>query len=316
MANNTHTEPNALAIDVTGLRKEFGNVVAVKGVDLQVKSGEIFGFLGPNGAGKSTAIRILCGILLPTSGQGTVAGYDIINESEKIKKVIGYMSQHFGLYQDLTVEENLEFYSSIYLGRRAKEVKERLIKEMGLERYRKYLAGNLSGGWKQRLALACAVSHQPKILFLDEPVSALDPEGRLEMLELVDKLKKEEITILLSTHILTDAERVCDTICVIDEGKIILTESLSALYKKHMHPVLDIEFEYEPLQAQMTLNKIDWVRRMEISGKSLSLEVDDLAKAKKEIFQVLADLKDVAVSYRLRKRTLEDIFISIINKDD
>ncbi len=211
-----------LAIEVKDLSKSFGSFAAVKGISFQVSRGQIFGFLGSNGSGKSTTIRMLCGILTPTSGQGTVLGFDIVRDAEKIKQNIGYMSQKFSLYEDLTVEENIEFYAGIYglnpdtAARRKQEI----IDLANLSGREKHMAGNLSGGWKQRLALGCALLHQPSLLFLDEPTAGVDPVSRRIFWEIIKELARNGMTILVTTHYMDEAE-LCDTIGLIHFGDLV-----------------------------------------------------------------------------------------------
>ncbi|EMT38232.1 ABC-2 type transport system ATP-binding protein [Thermoanaerobacter thermohydrosulfuricus] len=209
-------------INLRELTKRFGNITAVDKLTLQVPTHKIFGLLGPNGSGKSTTIRMICGILKPTSGEGTVLGYDIEKESEKIKKSIGYMSQKFSLYEDLTVRENLNFYASVY-GISKKEMKLR-IKEVldivGLGERGKQIAGTLSGGLKQRLALGCAILHNPKLLILDEPTSGVDPLSRRMFWDIIKSLANDGMSILLTTHYMEEAE-ICDLTAFMFNGKLM-----------------------------------------------------------------------------------------------
>ncbi len=207
------------AVETKGLTKRFGELLAVNNVSFQINKGEIFGFLGPNGSGKSTTIRMLCGILTPTSGSGSVLGYDIYTESEKIKHHIGYMSQRFSLYEELTVSENLEFYAGIY-GLNASETEKRkaeIIELASLKDKDTYQARMLSGGWKQRLALGCALIHQPPLLFLDEPTAGVDPVSRRIFWEIIRHLSKTGVTVFVTTHYLDEAE-LCDTVGFIHNG--------------------------------------------------------------------------------------------------
>jgi len=209
------------AIEVTGLSKTFGDFTAVDNLTFRIKTGEIFGFLGPNGSGKSTTIRMLCGILSPSSGEGKVLGYNL-KDSEKIKQNIGYMSQKFSLYEDLTVEENIDFYAGIY-GLRGKEVQERkreLVQLALLTGKEKALAGTLSGGWKQRLALACALVHRPQLLFLDEPTAGVDPVSRRVFWELLYRVAAGGVSILVTTHYMDEAEK-CNVVGFIYRGKLM-----------------------------------------------------------------------------------------------
>ncbi|WP_458412593.1 ABC transporter ATP-binding protein [Schinkia sp. CFF1] len=211
-----------MAITCENLTKKFGNLVAVDNISMSIPKGSIYGFLGPNGSGKSTTIRMLCGLMDPTSGSGTVLGYDIRKDSEKIKHHIGYMSQKFSLYEEMTVTENLDFYGGIYglEGRRAQERKKELIEMAGLTGREKQLAGKLSGGWKQRLALSCALLHEPEVLILDEPTAGVDPVSRRIFWDVIHSLSEQGITILVSTHYMDEAE-TCDYISFIFFGRLL-----------------------------------------------------------------------------------------------
>ncbi|MFL6747639.1 MAG: ABC transporter ATP-binding protein [Sphingomicrobium sp.] len=209
-----------LAIDVQGLSKRFGTLQAVDDVSLQIQQGHITGFLGPNGSGKTTSLRMLCGLLTPDSGAGKVLGYDFPREAEAIKRQTGYMTQRFSLYEDLTIEENLYFIARVYgLDRVPSRVDEQLEK-LGLAHRRKQLAGNLSGGWKQRLALAAAVMHEPRLLLLDEPTAGVDPQARRDFWDEIHRLADEGMTVMVSTHYMDEAER-CHEIAYIFNGKLI-----------------------------------------------------------------------------------------------
>ncbi|HWR38221.1 MAG TPA: ABC transporter ATP-binding protein [Patescibacteria group bacterium] len=211
-----------LAVETLGLTKQFGAFTAVDAISLQIKPGSIYGFLGPNGSGKSTTIRMLCGILAPTAGSGKILGHDIIAESERIKASIGYMSQKFSLYDDLTVEENLNFYAGMYsLSGAAKQARIEVMLQMaGLEHRRRELTSNLSGGWKQRLALGCSILHNPRILFLDEPTGGVDPKSRRLFWDIIYNLAATGTTIMVTTHFMDEAEH-CDEIGFIFEGRLI-----------------------------------------------------------------------------------------------
>jgi len=217
-----------LAIDVQGLSKHFGTLQAVDNVSLQIEQGHITGFLGPNGSGKTTSLRMLCGLLTPDSGAGKVLGYDFPREAEAIKRQTGYMTQRFSLYEDLTIEENLYFIARVYgLDRVPSRVDEQLEK-LGLAHRRKQLAGNLSGGWKQRLALAAAVMHEPRLLLLDEPTAGVDPQARRDFWDEIHRLAEEGMTVMVSTHYMDEAER-CHEIAYIFNGKLIARGTGDAL---------------------------------------------------------------------------------------
>jgi ABC-2 type transport system ATP-binding protein len=209
-----------LAIDVRGMTKRFGERVVVNRIDLQVKAGEIFGFLGPNGSGKTTFIRMLCGLLRADEGQGTCLGYDVITESEEIKRHVGYMTQKFSFYEDLSISENLDFVARMYGMKDRKEAVQRSIEELGLGGRQAQLAGQLSGGWKQRLALAACLIHQPKLLLLDEPTAGVDPAARRDFWEQIHQLAATGLTFLITTHYMDEAER-CHRLAYLSYGNLL-----------------------------------------------------------------------------------------------
>jgi ABC-2 type transport system ATP-binding protein len=210
------------AVVTTHLRKMFGSLVAVESLDLEIKRGEVFGLLGPNGSGKTTTIRMLTGLMQPTSGDATVVGFDVRRESEAIRRNIGYMSQKFGLYDDLTILENIRFYAGVYglIGAEREARMAELMNELGLAERADQLAGTLSGGWKQRLALACATAHRPAMLFLDEPTAGVDPAARRRFWEIIYMLASRGTTILVTTHYMDEAER-CQRLAFLSRGHLI-----------------------------------------------------------------------------------------------
>ncbi|MEO5758977.1 MAG: ABC transporter ATP-binding protein, partial [Mesorhizobium sp.] len=218
------------AIDVHGLVKRFGDKTVVDHVTMTVAEGEIVGFLGPNGSGKTTTIRIMCGLLTPDEGEGTVLGFNIRTESLRIKREVGYMTQKFSFYEDLTIGENLEFVARLYQLKPVGEHVARTLEELGLTSRRNQLAGTLSGGWKQRLALAACIMHKPKLLLLDEPTAGVDPKARREFWDEIHRLARGGLTVLVSTHYMDEAER-CHRISYISYGKMLATGTVEDVVK-------------------------------------------------------------------------------------
>jgi ABC-2 type transport system ATP-binding protein len=305
-----------IAIDVREVTKQFGTFRALDGVSLQVPKGEIFGLLGPNGSGKSTLIRILCGLLAPTSGKATVDGLDVEREGELVRQRIGYVSQAFALYRDLTVEENLDFFSSIYRlkGAERNERKEWAIALTHIAPYRDRLAGALSGGWKQRLALAAALMHRPKVLVLDEPTAGIDPVARRELWDLLFGLAAEGVTMFVTTHYMDEAER-CGTVAYLYLSKLIVDghpEQLKRLPEVTPAGTRRVEAQCrEGVASLMTSARtLPYVHASTIFGTSLHLLVDaNVSNAK-----IDADLEAFgisAVTINDIEPTLEDVFVRL-----
>lgn len=271
--------------------------------------GEIFGFLGPNGAGKSTTIRMLCGILPPTSGSGTVAGYDIATQSEQIKNQIGYMSQKFSLYEELTVEENIDFYSGIYRipAEKKRERKEWVIEMAGLAEQRGTRAAALSGGWKQRLALGCAVLHEPPIVFLDEPTSGVDPISRRSFWELIYRLSGEGVTIFVTTHYMEEAE-CCDRLGFIFGGELIALGTPAQLKAEFPGEIVEVGCE-RPFELLQRIESLPGVKSAALFGAGLHLAVENAGQA---IAAIKKEVPDLDLRMERITPSLEDLFVSFM----
>lgn len=302
-------------VSVKNLEKRFGEFIAVNQISLSVQRGEIFGFLGPNGAGKSTTIRMLCGILQPTAGEGLVAGFDVVHESEKIKAHIGYMSQRFSLYEDLSVEENINFYSGIYRIPAAKkeERKEWVLQMAGLKEHRNTKTGILSAGWKQRLSLGCAILHEPPILFLDEPTSGVDPISRRNFWDLIHEMASQGVTIFVTTHYMEEAE-YCDRLALIYRGELTATGTPQELKLKLMkEEVLELKSDH-PQDLIEPLGKVPGVKEVALFGRGLHLVVDDFRKVKPALQESLSKLNIPAENLKKIEPSLEDVFVSLIEE--
>ncbi len=287
------------------LTKKFGDFTAVDRLNVQIRSGEICGFLGPNGAGKSTAIRMLCGILAPSSGQGYVIGYNISNESEQIKKHIGYMSQKFSLYDDLTVYENLDFFAGIYdipINQRTKRISQLLaLMELGTEK--NHLVGNLSVGHKQRLALASAIVAKPQVLFLDEPTSGVSPASRRNFFDIIQGLANDGTTIIVTTHFMDEAER-CNKIAFLSQGKLLAFDNPEKLKQDSIKGVL-VEVELpEPLLYAEKFLRLPYVKDCFLHGALLHVLVAN-DEGLREFSQ------ETNKPFKIIKPTLDDVFITL-----
>ncbi len=306
-----------IEVSVRNLTRRFGDFVAVDNVSFDVGKGEIFGFLGPNGSGKSTTIRMLTGILAPSSGSGTVAGFDVLNEAEKIKAHIGYMSQKFSLYEDLTVEENVDFYAGIYripMATRLKR-KEWVIEMAGLQTHRHSRTAILSGGWKQRLALGCAVLHEPPVIFLDEPTSGVDPLSRRKFWELIYELSEKGVTVFVTTHYMEEAE-YCDRIGLIHRGELIAVGTPEELKSRLMkEEVLDVRCA-RPQDAIEILEALGSVNEVALFGNGLHVVAPDANAARKDIEVALVKAGLSIQRIEKIKPSLEDVFVSLVEARD
>jgi len=314
---------NDWAVEIEELVKTFGSFTAVDRVSLNVRKGEIFGFLGPNGAGKSTTIRMLCGILTPTSGRGKVGGFDIYKESEKIKQNIGYMSQKFSLYEDLTVEENLNFYSGIYrLSNAIKEERKEWVLQMaGLKDRKNSLTRTLAGGWKQRLALGCAILHEPSMLFLDEPTSGVDPLSRRRFWDLIYETAGRKVTVFVTTHYMDEAE-YCDRLALIDQGRIIALGTPEELRTQRMpEAVWELETDrlveaLNALKSAVGAVREPPLREVAVFGNALHILAKREEDVSSSIRSLLAEQGIVATRLERIEPSLEDVFVSLVEAKD
>ena len=306
---------NNFAVEVENLVKKFGDFTAVDNITFQVRKGEVFGFLGPNGAGKTTTIRILCGLLTPTSGRGRVGEYDIFTQSEKIKENIGYMSQKFSLYEELTVEENIDFYSGIYKVKKElkKERKEWVLRMADLEDKRERQTRELALGWKQRLALGCALLHNPPILFLDEPTSGVDPISRRNFWDLIYSISDKGTTVFVTTHYMDEAE-YCHRLGLIFKGKLVQMGTPEALKSSSVSgSIWELECN-NPIEALDFLQKDKRVIEASLFGMNIHL----LLPSGEEPIYLSQLLKEKEIEViRLQKvvPSLEDAFVSLIRKE-
>ncbi len=305
------------AIEVKNLTKKFGSFTSVDNISFNVKKGEIFGFLGANGAGKSTTIRMLCGILEPTSGDAFVGGHSVMKSPDKVKLSIGYMSQRFSLYNDLTVEENIDFFGGVYglEGKKFRERKEWALDIANLKGKEKLLTGSLPGGIKQRLALGTAVIHEPQIVFLDEPTSGVDPLSRRSFWELINYLSSRGITVFVTTHYLEEAE-FCNNIILIDAGKLIAEGNAGVLKEKYLDStILEIECD-KPVEAMEFLEKEKFILDTSIFGNNIHVSVArDFTN-----YKLISDTLENKLNLKIKKLdkivpTLEDVFIHLLEKD-
>lgn len=302
------------AIRARGLRKNFGNLRAVDGLDLGVREGEIFGLVGPDGAGKTTTMRLLTGILDPSAGEAEVAGFNVFRNPEAVKRRIGYMPQRFSLYGDLTVTENMTFFAKIYhVPRDERMRREKELLDFGrLAPFRKRLAQHLSGGMKQKLALACTLIHTPKVLFLDEPTTGVDPVSRRDFWKILYSLLSEGVTIFVSTPYMDEAER-CNRVALIDRGRIGLCDTPDALKRRMRGDLLEIIAD--PLrQAKEVLSALPQVLGVQVFGDRLHVWVADAAKDELLLTAALEERQIVTTSARRVMPGLEDVFISLVTE--
>jgi len=300
----------SVAVEIRELSKRFGAFTAVDRVSLSVNEGEIFGFLGANGAGKSTTIRMLCGLLSPSSGSGLVLGTDVAKDPEGVKRKIGYMSQRFSLYDDLTVGQNLRFFGGVY-GLRGEEAREReawAVQMAGLEGKQGRLTGELPGGWKQRLALACAVLHRPRVVFLDEPTSGVDPISRRRFWRLIDEMSAEGITVFVTTHYLDEAE-YCHRLALIHAGRLVALGTVSELKRVFAGDAVLELVAPRVGEALEIIGAQPWAVETSVFGTRIHVVVRDVEEGRRQIERVLAEAGNPAASVERILPSLEDVFI-------
>lgn len=296
-----------LAIDAQGMTKRFGELTAVNDVSLQVRTGEICGFLGPNGSGKTTFIRMLCGLLRADAGSGTCLGYNIIKESEAIKRQVGYMTQRFSFYEDLSISENLDFVARMYSMKDRREAVQESIKRLGLTERKDQLAGALSGGWKQRLALAACMIHQPKLLLLDEPTAGVDPKARREFWEEIHELAGQGLTFLIATHYMDEAER-CHRLAFILNGNLLTQGTVDEVVRQSHLTTWSVSGP-DLLKLGEQLRNRPGVEQAVAFGNALHVSGADAAALE----QAIAPFRTERYEWRQVVSGLEDVFIHLMD---
>ena len=334
-ASNSNIEPlsminqaQGLAIDVKNLCKKFGDKVAVDNVSIAQPIGSVWGFLGPNGSGKTTTIRMLCGLLEPTSGEGSCLGFDVVKQSREIKNLTGYMTQKFSFWEDLTIKENLDFVARLYELPNRKQIVEKTLVELGLEKRQNQLAGSLSGGWKQRLSLAAVTMHEPKLLLLDEPTAGVDPQARRDFWQQIHRLSEQGLTVLVSTHYMDEAER-CDHIVYLAYGKLITQGTVNEIIQQSGLISFETTNNYTPemqstqpesptennirsllseIQALPSIEEASfYADKIKVSGhNSQAMQQDFVA-----LNQILQSRGQSVIHWQTVTPTLEDAFIAL-----
>ncbi len=297
-----------LAIDVRGLTKKFGNRTAVNNVGIQMPRGQVWGFLGPNGSGKTTTIRMLCGLLRADAGEGTCLGYDILKQSREIKREVGYMTQKFSYWEDLSIRENLEFVANLYGLKNRKQVVDKTLEDLGLTSRQKQLAGTLSGGWKQRLALAACTLHNPQMLMLDEPTAGVDPQARRDFWDQIHRLSAQGLTVLVSTHYMDEAER-CDQIVYIAYGNLMAQGRVEDIIAQSgLHTFIAEGSGVRELMER--LRGKDGAEHVAYFGNALHVSGSDLEKLKR----LVAENAAAGIKWHQEAPNLEDVFIHLMGQ--
>ena len=297
------------AIKIDELTKKFGELTAVDNLSLTVGKNEVFGLVGPDGAGKTTLIRMLCGLAEPDSGNANILGYDLMKQKDKIKDEIGYLSQKFSLYADLTVDENIEFFAELHGVKHFKDRRNELLEFTRLVKFRNFLAGKLSGGMKQKLALACTLIHKPKIIFLDEPTTGVDPVSRRDFWKILSDLHNEGVTIVISTPYMDEAERF-NTIAMMNTGKLLMAESPREI-KASMHKIIFEIFTPRLREAYKIISE-ETGYELQLFGDRLDIAIDDYDKDHPVISKLLSENKIEITGHRIKPVSLENVFIHLL----
>ncbi len=299
-----------LTIDVSGMTKRFGQRTAVDHIGLQVRSGEIYGFLGPNGSGKTTFIRMLCGLLRPDDGQGQCLGYDVIKQSEPIKREVGYMTQKFSFWEDLSIEENLDFVARMYSLPNRRQTVRQSLDQLGLTERRAQLAGQLSGGWKQRLALAACMIHQPRLLLLDEPTAGVDPKARRDFWDQIHRLASDGLTFLITTHYMDEAER-CHRLAFISKGKLLSTGTVDEVVRQAGLTTWAVTGP-DLYELAEKLRGRDGIEQAVPFGHTLHVSGADAEK----LHRAIEPFKSDPSRWQEVESSLEDVFIHLMDEDE
>jgi len=305
-------------IKVVNINKKYGNLQVLKNILFEIKRGTIYGFLGPNGSGKTTTMNILSGLIDFNSGEIYLDGKDFKKNKRQLLRKVGYLPQNPVFYNYMNAVEYLHFIGEI-ADMQEKSIRERTIEILDIVKLTEAAnkkIGQYSGGMKQRLGIAVALFNKPELVFLDEPTSALDPEGRMEILEFIKGLKSEGTTVFMSTHILSDIERICDEVSILDKGEILVSDNLVNLKNKYIQPIFDIEFEKYCVNLAKVLLNYKWVEKVLINENKASIYVNNLDIAKSELLKLIVQGENNILSFNLRKSNLEDIFMRLVNKND
>jgi ABC-2 type transport system ATP-binding protein len=300
-----------LAIKIYNIEKKYGEVEALKGISFEVNEGEMFGLVGPDGAGKTSTIRILCGLLLPSAGKAEIFGHDLVKDKINIQKQIGYLSQKFSLYGDLTVDENIEFFADLHGVKNFQERRNQLLDFTRLTDFRKRLADNLSGGMKQKLALACTLIHKPKIILLDEPTTGVDPVSRRDFWKILSDLLKDKVTIFMSTPYLDEAER-CNRIALLNDGKVLSFDTPKNI--KDSFKKIVVEIVCSPVIEAYKYLKANSKFEVQMFGDRLNVVLNDYEKEFPVVEKLVLSSNSKIIDHRIIPISLENVFIHLINE--